>query len=44
VAAIKTTARDAGDHYLVNGSKTFISGGMRASAFTTAVRAVAAPR
>lgn len=38
VAAIKTTARDAGDHYLVNGSKTFISGGMRASAFTTAVR------
>lgn len=38
VANLKTTARRDGDHYVVNGSKTFISGGMRASHFTTAVR------
>lgn len=38
VANLKTTARRDGDHYVVNGSKTFISGGMRADHFTTAVR------
>jgi acyl-CoA dehydrogenase len=38
VAALRTTARREGDHYVVNGSKTFISGGMRADWFTTAVR------
>ncbi|RLQ23181.1 acyl-CoA dehydrogenase [Seongchinamella sediminis] len=38
VAAIKTSARKEGDYYLVNGSKTFISGGMRADWLTTAVR------
>lgn len=38
VANLETTARRDGDHYIVNGSKTFISGGMRASHFTTAVR------
>jgi acyl-CoA dehydrogenase len=38
VANIQTTARRDGDHYLVNGSKTFISGGMGANWFTTAVR------
>ena len=27
LAAIKTTAKDMGDHYLVNGSKTFITNG-----------------
>lgn len=38
VARIKTTARLDGDHYVVNGSKTFITSGMRADFFTTAVR------
>ncbi|QFU75594.1 acyl-CoA dehydrogenase [Halioglobus maricola] len=38
VANIQTTARREGDHYIVNGSKTFISGGMRADWTTTAVR------
>lgn len=38
VASLKTTARRDGDHYIVNGSKTFISGGMRAQYLTTAVR------
>jgi acyl-CoA dehydrogenase len=38
VAAIKTTARREGDHYIVNGSKTFITSGMRADFITTAVR------
>ena len=38
MAGIKTTAKRQGDHYLVNGSKTFISGGMRADWLTTAVR------
>ena len=38
VARIRTTARLEGDHYIVNGSKTFISGGMRADWLTTAVR------
>ena len=38
VAGLKTTAVKQGDHYVVNGSKTFISGGMRADWLTTAVR------
>lgn len=38
VANLKTTARREGDHYIVNGSKTFISGGMGANWFTTGVR------
>lgn len=38
VANIKTTAEDKGDHYLVNGSKTFITSGMRADYYTVAVR------
>ncbi len=38
VASLRTTARRDGDHYVVNGAKTFISGGMRANWLTTAVR------
>jgi len=38
VAAIRTTARRDGDHYVVNGSKTFITSGVRADFVTTAVR------
>ena len=38
VASLKTTARRDGDHYIVNGSKTFITGGMRADWYTVAVR------
>jgi len=38
VARIKTTARREGDEYVVNGSKTFITSGMRADFLTTAVR------
>ncbi len=38
VANLKTTARREDDHYVVNGSKTFISGGMRAQYLITAVR------
>lgn len=38
VANIQTRAEDRGDHYLVNGSKMFITGGLRADYFTTAVR------
>ncbi|MBL4671039.1 MAG: acyl-CoA dehydrogenase family protein [Arenicella sp.] len=38
VANIKTTARRDGDHYVVNGSKTFISGGLGADWISTAVR------
>lgn len=38
VAQLITTARREGDHYIVNGSKTYITGGMRANWFTTAVR------
>jgi len=38
VANIQTTARRQGDYYIVNGSKTFISGGMGADWVTTAVR------
>jgi acyl-CoA dehydrogenase len=38
VANVKTTARREGDHYIVDGSKTFITSGMRADWITTAVR------
>ena len=38
VAAIRTTARRDGDHFVVNGSKTFITSGVRADFVTTAVR------
>lgn len=38
VAQIATTAVRDGDHYIVNGSKTFITGGMRANWVSTAVR------
>jgi len=38
VARIRTTARREGDDYVVNGSKTFITSGMRADFFATAVR------
>ncbi|MBA6412463.1 acyl-CoA dehydrogenase family protein [Parahaliea sp. F7430] len=38
VANLTTTAVREGDHYIVNGSKTFISGGMGADWFTTGVR------
>jgi acyl-CoA dehydrogenase len=38
VAAIRTTARRDGDGYLVNGTKTFITSGVRADFVTTAVR------
>jgi acyl-CoA dehydrogenase len=38
VAALKTTAVRDGDHYVVDGEKTFITSGMRADFITTAVR------
>ncbi|AXQ30594.1 acyl-CoA dehydrogenase [Solimonas sp. K1W22B-7] len=38
VAALKTRAVRDGDYYVVNGSKTFITSGMRADWVTTAVR------
>jgi len=38
VAQLTTTAKRDGDCFIVNGSKTFITGGMNASWFTTAVR------
>ncbi len=38
VAAIVTSAKRDGDHFVVNGSKTFISSGCRAHIVTTAVR------
>ncbi|MGZ4633356.1 MAG: acyl-CoA dehydrogenase family protein [Actinomycetes bacterium] len=38
VAAVRTTARRDGDHYLVNGAKTFITSGVRADFVTVAVR------
>jgi len=38
VAHLTTSARLDGDHYVVNGSKTYITGGMNANWFTTAVR------
>ena len=38
VAALRTAARREGDHYVVNGEKTFITSGMQADVFTVAVR------
>ena len=38
VASLKTTAIREGDHYVVNGSKIFITSGVRADYFTVAVR------
>ena len=38
VAALKTTAVREGEHYIVNGEKTFITSGMRSHFITTAVR------
>ncbi len=38
VANLKTTAVRNGDHYIVNGSKTFITSGCRADQITCAVR------
>jgi acyl-CoA dehydrogenase len=38
VANLKTTAKDAGDHYLVNGSKMFITSGVNADFYSVAVR------
>jgi acyl-CoA dehydrogenase len=38
VANLRTTAVRDGDHYVVNGEKTFITSGMRADFITTAVR------
>ena len=38
VAQLATTARRDGDHYVVNGSKMFITSGMRADWYTVAVR------
>lgn len=38
VAALRTTARREGDHYVIDGEKTFITSGMRADWITLAVR------
>jgi acyl-CoA dehydrogenase len=38
VASLKTTAVRDGDHYIVNGSKTFITSGIHADQLTCAVR------
>lgn len=38
VAQLRTTARRDGDHYVVDGEKTFITSGMRADWLTVAVR------
>ena len=38
VASLRTTAVRDGDHYVVNGAKTFITSGCRADLVTTAVR------
>ena len=44
VAGLRTMAVRDGDHYVVNGQKTFITSGMRADWFTTAVRTGSAGR
>ena len=38
VAQLKTTGRRDGDHYIVNGSKMFITSGVRADFYTVAAR------
>jgi acyl-CoA dehydrogenase len=40
LAGIKTRAEDKGDHWLINGSKTYISNGMQADVIVTAARTV----
>ncbi len=42
VAALRTTARLDGDHYVIDGEKVFITSGMRADWLTVAVRTDAA--
>ena len=44
VANLKTTARRDGDHYVVNGSKTFITSGMRADFYTCLLYTSPSPR
>ena len=44
VANLRTKAERVGDHYLVNGSKMFITSGMRADFYTVAVRTNPADR
>jgi acyl-CoA dehydrogenase len=44
VAALRTTARRDGDHYVVDGEKTFITSGVRADVYTVAVRTDPAAR
>ncbi|MBL8341243.1 MAG: acyl-CoA dehydrogenase family protein [Rubrivivax sp.] len=44
VAALRTTARRDGAHYVVDGEKTFITSGMRADYITVAVRTDPASR
>ncbi|MBI5594265.1 MAG: acyl-CoA dehydrogenase family protein [Deltaproteobacteria bacterium] len=43
VAALKTTARRNGDHYLLNGSKTYITNGLQADFLTLLARTSDAP-
>jgi acyl-CoA dehydrogenase len=43
VGGIRTTAVRDGDHYVVNGAKTFITSGVRADFVTTAVRTGGSP-
>jgi len=38
VAALKTTAKQDGDDYIINGSKTFITGGMKSDYFVVGAR------
>ena len=38
VASLKTTAKRDGNHFVINGSKTFITGGMEADYFVIAAR------
>ncbi len=42
VAGLRTTARREGEHFVVNGAKTYITSGVRADFVTTAVRTGAA--
>jgi alkylation response protein AidB-like acyl-CoA dehydrogenase len=44
LAALKTSARRDGDHYVVNGSKTFITNGINADLVLTAVKTDAGNR
>lgn len=44
VAQLRTTARREGDHYVVDGEKTFITSGLRADWLTVAVRTDPASR